>query len=216
MTGHPLDVRFWFDPLCPWCWITSHWIDEVAAHRDVTVDWRSISLKVRNEGRELDPAYAEKHAPAMERSYGLLRIVEALRASGRADLVRPLYLELGRHFHHDDDGLTFDVEDALVKAGVDPTLAGAYDDETWDEHVRTSTREAEDVAGDDVGTPIVAFEVDGAWRGYFGPVLPAVPSTGQALRLWDGLEAMVGVDGFYELKRTRSVGPDMGSVTLDR
>lgn len=211
-----MNVRFWFDPLCPWCWITSHWVDEVARHRDIDVDWRSISLRVRNEDRALDPEYARRAGPAMERGFALLRIVEALRAAGHADQVRAAYLEFGRHFHHDEDGLTFDVGDALAKAGIDPGFADAYDDESWDEHVRTSTWDAEAIAGDDVGTPIVAFEVDGEWRGYFGPVIPAVPDTAQALRLWDGLEAMVGVDGFYELKRTRTVGPDMASVSLDR
>jgi hypothetical protein len=211
-----VDVRFWFDPACPWCWITSHWIDEVAEHRDVTVDWRSISLKVRNEGRDLDPDYAKKVGPALERSHGLLRIVEAMREAGQADRIRDAYLAFGRHIHHDEDGLTFDIEDTLRKADVDPAFAGAYDDEDLDQLVRARTREAEDVAGDDVGTPIIAFEVDGVWRGYFGPVIPAVPDTAQALRLWDGLEAMVAVDGFYELKRTRTVGPDLDTVSLDR
>jgi hypothetical protein len=211
-----VDVRFWFDPLCPWCWITSHWMDEVERHRDIRVDWRSISLKVRNEGRELDPEYARKVQPAMDRSFGLLRVVEAMRDAGLAGRVRDVYVEFGRHFHHGDDGLTFDVEDALAKVDVDTELAGAYDDDAWDEAVRASTREAEEVAGDDVGTPIVAFRAAGEWRGYFGPVIPSVPDTEQSLRLWDGLEAMVGVDGFYELKRTRTVGPDMDSVSLDR
>lgn len=210
-----MHVRFWFDPICPWCWITSHWLDEVAPRRDLDVDWRSISLKVRNEGRELDPEYEAKVRPAMERSFGLLRVVEAARGAGHGDRIRDLYLEMGRHFHHDDDGLTFDVEDVLVKSGIDGALAGAYDDPSWNEHVRASTREAEAVAGDDVGTPIVAFEVDGEWRGYFGPVLPAVPRGEDALRLWDGLAAMIQVEGFYELKRTRTLGPDMASVALD-
>lgn len=211
-----MNVRFWFDPLCPWCWITSHWLAEVAPQRDLDVEWLPISLKVRNEGRALDPDYEAKVSPAMDRSFGLLRIVEALRDAGHADRVRDVYVEFGRHFHHDDDGLTFDIEDALVKAGVDPSFATAYDDENWDEHVRRSTREAEDVAGDDVGTPIIALEVDGEWRGYFGPVIPSMPRDDDALRLWDGLAAMIDVEGFYELKRTRTVGPDMDSVTLDR
>lgn len=210
-----MNVRFWFDPLCPWCWITSHWVDEVTHHRDVDVDWRSISLMVRNEDKDLDPDYADKVEQPMLRSFGLLRIVERLRLDGLADQVRPAYLEFGRHVHHDEDGLTFDIEDALVKAGIDPGYAAAYDDEDLDELVRRSTHEAEQIAGDDVGTPIVAFEVDGDWRGYFGPVIPAVPDTEQSLRLWDGLAAMVQVDGFYELKRTRTVGPDLDSVSLD-
>ena len=211
-----MNVRFWFDPLCPWCWITSHWVDEVARHRDVDVDWRSISLMVRNEGRDLDPDYADKVQQPMLRAFGLLRIVEKMRLEGAGDQVRDAYLEFGRHFHHDDDGLTFDIEDALARAGVDTAFATAYDDEDLDELVRRSTHEAEQIAGDDVGTPIVAFEVDGEWRGYFGPVIPSVPDREQSLRLWDGLAAMVQVDGFYELKRTRSVGPDLASVSLDR
>ena len=211
-----MNVRFWFDPLCPWCWITSHWVDEVSRHRDVDVDWRSISLMVRNEGRDLDPEYAAKVDQPMLRSFALLRIVEKMRLEGAAHQVRDAYLEFGRHFHHHDDGLTFDIEDALAKAGVDTAFAAAYDDEDLDELVRRSTHEAEQIAGDDVGTPIVAFEVDGEWRGYFGPVIPAVPDTEQSLRLWDGLAAMVQVDGFYELKRTRTVGPDLDSVSLDR
>lgn len=211
-----MNVRFWFDPLCPWCWITSHWVDEVVRHRDVDVDWRSISLMVRNEGRDLEPDYADKVQQPMLRAFGLLRIVEKMRLEGAADQIRDVYLEFGRHFHHHDDGLTFDIEDALAKAGVDTAFAGAYDDEELDGLVRRSTHEAEQVAGDDVGTPIVAFEVDGEWRGYFGPVIPAVPDTEQSLRLWDGLAAMVQVEGFYELKRTRTVGPDLQSVSLDR
>ncbi len=211
-----MNVRFWFDPLCPWCWITSHWVDEVTHHRDVDVDWRSISLMVRNEDRDLEPDDADTLDPSMLRSFGLLRIVEKMRLDGAADQVRDAYLEFGRHIHHDEDGLSFDIEDALSKAGVDTAFATAYDDEDLDELVRRSTHEAEQIAGDDVGTPIVAFEVDGDWRGYFGPVIPAVPDTEQSLRLWDGLAAMVQVDGFYELKRTRTVGPDLDSVTLDR
>ncbi len=211
-----MNVRFWFDPLCPWCWITSHWVDEVTRHRDVEVDWRSISLMVRNEGGALDPGGAGEVQPETLRSFGLLRIVEKMRLEGAADQVRDAYVEFGRHLHHDEDGLTFDIEDALSKAGVDTTFATAYDDEDLDELVRRSTHEAEQIAGDDVGTPIVAFEVDGDWRGYFGPVIPSVPDTEPSLRLWDGLAAMVEVDGFYELKRTRTVGPNLESVSLDR
>ena len=209
-----MQVRFWFDPLCPWCWITSHWLDEVAPHRDLEVEWLPISLKVRNEVHELDEDYEAKVAEPMERSFRLLRIVEALRDAGQADRVRDAYLEFGRHFHHDGGGMDFDVAEALEKAGVDAAFATAYDDDRWDEAVRASTRLAEEVAGDDVGTPIIAFEVDGEWKGYFGPVIPTVLRGEQALQLWDGLAAMVQVDGFYELKRTREVGPDMSTVRI--
>lgn len=209
-----MQVRFYFDPLCPWCWITSHWLhDEVAPHRDVEIDWRPISLKVRNEGKDLDEDY-QRLLPAMERSFNLLRVVEAMRADGRADQVHNVYVQFGRHFHHGEDGLDFDVAEALQTAAVDPVYAAAYDEEKWDDAVRASTKEAEDVAGDDVGTPIVAFEVDGQWKGYFGPVIPSVVRGPAALKLWDGLAALIETDGFFELKRTRDVDLDLSSVHL--
>lgn len=209
-----MQVRFYFDPLCPWCWITSFWADQVVDHRDVQVDWRPISLKVRNEDKDLPRDYEQKIAEPVERSFRLLRVVEALRAGGHQDRVRAVYVEFGRHFHHAETGMDFDVASALEAAGADPSFASAHDDPKWDDAVRESTREAEEVAGDDVGTPIVAFEVDGVWKGFFGPVVPSVPRGEEALKLWDGLRAVVEVDGFYELKRTRTVGPDMDSVGL--
>lgn len=213
-------VRFYFDPLCPWCWITSHWLhDEVRPHRDLQIDWRSISLLVRNEGQDMDPEYREQAWPGMQRSFGLLRVVEALRAAGQADRVHQVYVSFGRHFHHGEDGLSFDIAESLREVGVDPSFAGAYDDTAFDAAVRSSTAQAEAVAGEDVGTPIIALEVPGEggpeWRGYFGPVIPAVVRGEAALRLWDGLESLIRTEGFYELKRTRTVEPDMASVRLD-
>lgn len=212
-----VDVRFYFDPLCPWCWVTSFWIDEVAPHRDLRVDWRSISLKVRNEDQDLDPEYAEKVQPLMDRSFKLLRVVEALRDAGHHDVLRDVYIQFATPFHHDEDddaGLEFDVEAALEQAGADPAFAAAYDEDRWDDAVRASTAEAEEVAGDDVGTPIIAYEVDGQWKGYFGPVIPRPLEGEAALRLWDGLAALIETDGFYELKRTRDVGPDMDALPV--
>ena len=213
-----MQVRFYFDPLCPWCWITAHWLhDEVAPHRDLQIDWRPISLLVRNEDQDMDPEYAERFLPAMHRSFGLLRVVEALRADGRSDLVHDVYVAFGRHFHHSEDGLDFDIAEALTSAGADPSYASAYDDTSYDTAVRASTREAEEIAGDDVGTPIISFQVDTPsggreWRGYFGPVIPTVITGDPALRLWDGLALLIQTEGFYELKRTRTVGPDLDSV----
>lgn len=214
-----MQVRFYFDPLCPWCWITSHWLhDEVAPHRDLDIDWRPISLMVRNEGSVPDgpeqEEYLEKHAAPMKRSFGLLRIVEALREDGKAAVVHDVYMAFGKHFHHAEDGLEFDIGQALTEAGVDPSYAKAYDDTAYDVAVRASTKEAEEVAGDDVGTPIISFEVDGEWKGYFGPVIPQVVRGEAALRLWDGLDALIRTDGFYELKKTRTVGPDLSTVDL--
>lgn len=207
-----MQVRFYFDPLCPWCWVTSHWLaDEVAPHRDLQVDWRPISLWVRNEGKDLDEGY-KRFLPVMERSFKLLRVVEAMRADGQADQVLAVYRAFGEHFHHAEDAMEFDVAEALAEAGVDTGYAAAYDDEAWDDAVRASTAEAEDAAGDDVGTPIVAFEVDGRWVGYFGPVIPEMVRGEAALKLWDGLAMLIETPGMFELKRKRDIDLAVDSV----
>lgn len=201
-----MQVRFYFDPLCPWCWVTSRWLNDVVApERDLDIDWRPISLFVRNEH---DPDISEQYrAPAL-RSMKMLRVVEAMRAGGDSESVGALYTELGNRIHRDEN-FEFDIADALIAAGADAGYAIAFDDESLDEAVRASTAEAEEVAGDDVGTPIIAYEVDGEWKGYFGPVIPAVVEGEAGLRLWDGLSILIQTDGFYELKRTRNVGPQI-------
>lgn len=198
-----MHVRFYFDPICPWCWITSRWLaEEVEPNRDIEIDWRSISLLVRNEDRDMPEEY---RAPA-EFTFKLLRVAEALRADGRADQVGAYYTEIGTRIHRDQDR-DFDVADALAAAGIDTSYASAFDDPALDAAVRAGTKEAEELAGNDVGTPIVAYEVDGIWKGYFGPVIPEVVRGDAALRLWDGLSLLIETDGFYEIKKTRTVGP---------
>lgn len=205
-----MDVRFYFDPICPWCWITSRWLaEEVAPARDLDVDWRSISLLVRNEDKDLSP----EHLAAVQFTNNLLRVAEAMRDAGRSGDIGAFYTEVGNRIHRDGDR-DFTAADTLAAAGLDTSFAGAFDDATWDAAVRAGTKEAEEVAGDDVGTPIIAYEVSGAdgsteWKGYFGPVIPEVPRGDDALRLWDGLSLLIKTDGFYELKRTRTVGPQI-------
>lgn len=201
-----MQVRFYFDPLCPWCWITSRWLrDVVAPERDIDIDWRPISLFVRNED---NPDLPEQYRAPARTTMNWLRVVEAMRAKGDAALVDALYTELGTRIHV-GESLDFDVTEALDAAGVDAAYAAAFDDDSLDDAVRASTQEATDVAGDDVGTPIIAYEVDGEWKGYFGPVIPAVVEGEAGLRLWDGLSMLIETDGFYELKKTRTVGPQI-------
>lgn len=204
-----MDVRFYFDPLCPWCWVTSRWLEqEVRPRRELDVDFRSISLKVRNADKDQPAEWKERqHA-----SHRLLRVVEAVRAAGHAAKVGDLYTELGRRIHHDKD-LHFDPADALAAVGLDEDLAKAADDPAWDAAVEASTAEAEAAAGDDVGTPIIAIEVYGEWRGYFGPVIPELVRGEDAVRLWDALVVLMRTPGMYELKRTRTQRPVMPELT---
>ncbi len=197
-----MHVRFWFDPACPFCWITSRWLVRVATQREVTIEWSPISLLLKNGTREGEPFFAEVTA-----SHGMLRTVEALRAAGQGHRIGELYTELGRVLHV--EGTTVDLRAVLTGLGLDPAFAAAADDAEYDAAVRTSMDEGLALVGDAVGTPIIAVDrPDGTGRiGLFGPVITELPDVEASLRLWDGFLAMVATDGFFELKRTRSSAP---------
>jgi protein-disulfide isomerase-like protein with CxxC motif len=197
-----MHVQFWFDPACPFCWMTSRWLVRVAAHRELDIEWLPISLLVKNGTREGEPFFVQVTA-----SHGMLRVVEAVRAAGHADRVGDLYTELGRQLHVEGDEV--DLPGTLERLGLDRGLARAADDERFDAAIRTAMDDGLALVGDAVGTPIVAVErADGAGRiGLFGPVITELPDVAGSLRLWDGFLAMVATDGFFELKRTRTVAP---------
>lgn len=184
--------------------MTARWVvDEVRPHRDVEVTWQPISLFLKNEP-EPDSDY---HAPLFF-THRLLRVLESVRAGGGD--VEALYIEYGRRIHHDQDR-DFDPADALGAAGLDRSHAEAFDDESWDSDIRKRMDLGLELAGDDIGTPIIAMaNTAGEQRGYFGPVITRVPPTEQSLMLWDALTTMMDVEGFWELKRTRTVGPEFG------
>ncbi|SDS54095.1 mycothiol-dependent nitroreductase Rv2466c family protein [Agrococcus carbonis] len=194
----PQRVRMWFDPTCPWAWMTSRWLGEVAETRGFDVDWQVMSLAVLNEGRDLPEAYAAR----MPRSMRLTRLVTAARAAGGDAVVKPLYDALGERIHHqkrdDDDAL---IAEALAEVGLDASLVEETD--AHDIALRTSHQTAIDLVGDDVGTPVVAVD-DVA---FFGPVVSPAPKGADALALFDGIVAAASIDGFFELKRTRTRGP---------
>jgi Mycothiol-dependent nitroreductase Rv2466c len=149
------------------------------------------------------------------KTHRMLRVLEAVRDAadtperGNHDMFK-LYWELGSRIHHDRE-LDFEIADALTTVGLDPTLAGAADDEEWDKVIRTRMDDGLSLVGDDVGTPIIASENShGARAGYFGPVITRIPSTEDSLTMWDALTAMMDIDGFFELKKTRTGPPDPG------
>lgn len=193
-------VDFWFDPACPWAWMTSRWMDEVAAHRDLDVRWHVMSLSVLNEGRELPEAYRT----LMDDSWAAVRVIVAASRDHGDKVVKPLYDAMGSRRHpggrRDTAAI---VAEALEEVGLPEELAlvGATDE--VDDLLRASHQEAIDLVGDEVGTPVVA--INGV--GYFGPVVTPAPAGQAALDLFDGLELMTRVPGFYELKRTRTSGP---------
>jgi hypothetical protein len=197
--GTPLD--FWFDPACPWAWLTSRWVLEAAKVRPIAPRFRVMSLSVLNEGRtDLSESYQE----AMKRNWGPVRTCVAAAAAHGDEVLLPLYTALGNRIHLErrtaDRAL---VEEALTEVGLPTSLADAMTSEEHDEDLRASHQQAMDLVGADVGTPVLAF--DGC--AIFGPVVTPAPKGEAAGQLWDGVRAVMATPGFYELKRSRLKPP---------
>jgi len=188
---------FWFDPLCPFAWISSRWILEVEEVRDIEVRWHVMSLAYLNKDRDIPEEYREMLKPA----WGPVRVcVAAEERHGNARLL-DLYTAMGNLIHLQKADLDRDmVVVALAEAEMDADLVNAMDDASLDDAVATSHHEGMDAVGDDVGTPTI--HIEGA--AFFGPVLSAIPRGEEAGQLWDGCVAVAKVPYFYELKRSRT------------
>jgi 2-hydroxychromene-2-carboxylate isomerase len=197
----PTEVDFWFDPLCPWAWITSRWILEVEQVRPVAARWHVMSLAVLNEAKEDLP---DRYREAMKKAWGPVRVCMAAEQRFGPDVLLPLYTALGTRFHDEKqerDRAT--VEAALADAGLPADLADAMDTEEYDEALRASHKDGMDRVGYEVGTPVISV------NGYslFGPVVSPIPRGEDAARLWDGVLLVASTDGFFELKRSRTRDP---------
>jgi len=193
---------FWFDPMCPFTWITSRWMVEVTQVREVELTWRPMSLYCLNEHR---PDIPEGYRLLMLRGRALGRVLIATKATYGGAAMGALYTALGTAIHVEqgkvDDRL---VERALADAGLPTALADALDDPAHDQPLLVSHKEAMDRVGDEVGSPIIA--VNGS--AFFGPVLTRIPRGEAAGRLWDGTLAVTQLPYFCEIKRSRTSGPD--------
>jgi hypothetical protein len=191
---------FWFDPICPWAWMTSRWMLEVEKVRPVDVSWHVMSLAVLNEGRELPEQYAE----LMTKAWGPVRVVVAARELHGEQYVKALYDAMGTRIHpggnKDFDAV---ISESLAEVGLPAELAEYATSDKYDEQLRANHAEGITKVGQDVGTPVIAIN-DVA---FFGPVVTPAPKGDAAARLWDGCVLVAGIPGFYELKRTRSEGP---------
>ncbi|WP_167046108.1 DsbA family protein [Salinibacterium sp. ZJ454] len=196
----PTTVDFWFDPSCPWAWMASRWVDEVAERRDLDVTWRIMSLAVLNEDKDV----SDDHRAFLPRSLRYARLVASLGEVVGAEVIKPLYDALGTRIH---PGGQKDAEEviaaALAELGLDAALARYADSDEHDAALRASHFDGISRVGQDVGTPIIAVN-DVA---FFGPVISPAPTGEMALTLWDGIVAAASYDGFFELKRSRTREP---------
>jgi 2-hydroxychromene-2-carboxylate isomerase len=194
-------VDFWFDPSCPWAWMTSRWVDEVARLRDLDVTWHVMSLAVLNENStELSDHYKQ----FLPRALRYTRLVTAVAELHGADLIKPLYDALGTRIHL---GGSIDADtvmaEALAELDLPAELVAFADTTEFEPQLRASHADGIGRVGQDVGTPVIA--VNGT--AFFGPVISPAPKGEQAAALWDGVVAVAAYDGFFEIKRSRTRGP---------
>jgi 2-hydroxychromene-2-carboxylate isomerase len=203
VTDETTQADFWFDPLCPWAWITSRWMVEVEKVRPVEVRWHVMSLAylnlIQHEGKDLSQEYLAR----MEQAWGPVRICIAAEQAKGPEVLGPLYTAIGSAFHdnqaRDEDSLRA----AVAEVGLPDSVFDAATDGSLDEAIKASHHTGMDRVGTDVGTPIIAVD-DNA---FFGPVVTPIPRGEAAGKLWDGVLLVTGTDGFFELKRTRDRRP---------
>jgi predicted DsbA family dithiol-disulfide isomerase len=194
-------VDFWFDPLCPWAWMTSRWLLEVAKVRPIAPSFHVMSLAYLNQDKDIPEDYREMLKPA----WGPVRVAIAAAQAEGDDVLLPLYTAMGNRIHLEGRSIDRDlVVESLEEVGLPATLADAMDDSSYDEEVKKSHHRGMDQVGEDVGTPVIS--VDGV--AFFGPVVTPAPKGEDAGRLWDGVLLVAATPGFYELKRSREKGPD--------
>jgi hypothetical protein len=197
-------VQFWFDPLCPWAWITSRWMHEVELVRKVRTEWRIMSLAylnlVQHEDKDLDPEYQQR----MLKAWGPVRVCAAAAADAGPEILGPLYTAIGTRLHNqgrrDDPAV---LPEAIAEVGLPAYLVDAAETAEFDDFIKKSHHDAFDEVGLDVGTPVLRIR----GKALFGPVITPAPKGEAAGELWDGLVLVSKADGFFELKRSRDRRP---------
>lgn len=216
------DIRFYFDPVCPFCWLTSKWIRMVQAERDLTVDWRFISLRLLNADIDYDAHFPPEYEAGHTAGLRLLRVAARARAEHGPQALDALQAIFGAHIFdtpapsdvadeedkREQRGTREFVEPILREAGLPTGLADALDEESWDAEIRADGEEALALTGKDVGTPIIHFEPpDGV--AFFGPVISRLPEPDEAGELWDHVVGLARFPGFAELKRSLREQPQL-------
>lgn len=204
------DLDFFWDPVCPWAWITSRWVREVQAQRPIDVDWRFIALKIVNEDKGYSPELVERYTKVHGMGYTLLNVAAAVREKHGREPLGELYTAFGTRIHVEKDAPslreTAGIAAVLDSLGLDPSLAGVGD--SFEDVVRADTELALERAGRDIGTPVLTFSPPDGFS-FFGPVIAKAPKGEDALKLWDTVETLARFPGFAELKRSIRSTPEV-------
>lgn len=210
------DIEFFWDPICPFAWITSRWVASVAAQRDYSIDWRFISLRLINKEKdystEFPPGYDEGHTAGLR----MLRVAAAIRDELGRDALGPLVAAYGHSYWDQPEGTDLRARlsahdhatEVLTAAGLPIRFAEALDDTAWDVLLDAESQLALERTGRDVGTPIITFQPpDGV--SFFGPVISRLPSDEEAVDLWDAVTKLAAFPGFSEMKRSLRERPQL-------
>jgi len=195
----PTPIDFWFDPICPWAWITSRWVLEVEKVRPISARWHIMSLAYLNSEKEI----SDEYRALLETAWGPVRVVTAAQEKFGDEVVLPLYSAIGKRFHNEHRREASAIAEALEEVGLPAELIEAATSSDFDEAIKASHHAGMDPVGYEVGTPVI--HVEGV--AFFGPVISPIPRGDAAGKLWDGVLLVAGTDGFFELKRTRTREP---------
>jgi len=200
-------VDFYWDPICPWCWITSRWMVDVGRQKQIHVNWKLFSLKKINQDRDIPEHFKILHQIGLR----ALRVAAAVSKEYGNDGLAKLYTVMGTRYHHDNEDI--DEPDILAEilksCGFPAQLAAAVDEETWDKIIATHMDQAVAKVGTDVGVPLIVLD-GGKGPGFFGPVFSPAPRGKAAVAFWDAIIVAGRSPGFFELKRTRETDPLFG------
>jgi predicted DsbA family dithiol-disulfide isomerase len=200
-------VDFYWDPVCPWCWITSRWMGDVSREKSIEVNWKLFSLKKVNENSNPPEHYKILYDAGLR----ALRVAAAVRKAHGNVEVGKIYTAMGARYHHDnlDIGKSESLVEILQTCGFPVRLAAAAGEDIWDKDIETDMAQAMAKAGTDVGVPLIVLD-GGEGPGFFGPVFSPAPTGKAAVDLWDAIIVAGRTPGFFELKRTREIGPVLG------
>jgi predicted DsbA family dithiol-disulfide isomerase len=200
-------VDFYWDPICPWCWITSRWMVDVGRQKQIHVNWKLFSLKKINKDRDITEHFKILHQIGLR----ALRVAAAVSKDYGNDGLARLYTVMGTRYHHDEEDIDEPdiLEEILKSCGFPAQLADAVDEEAWDKIIAADMYQAVAKVGTDVGVPLIVLD-GGKGPGFFGPVFSPAPRGKPAVALWDAIIVAGRTPGFFELKRTRETSPLFG------